>query len=118
MWFALLILVLVVGLVAAAVARELAPQPHVLGDVGPWLFGIAGAAVGALLGWLVGGADIEQDAEQWLALLLSIAGGAIAAGAFIALSGRTSSAQTGVDARDPSLPAAAARGGSSATPSA
>lgn len=117
MWLGLPILVLVVGLVAGAVAREAAREPHVLGDVGPWVFGVGGAAVGALLGWLIGGGDIEQDTEQWWALLLSVAGAAIAAGAFVAVSGRTRSEQTNVEARDPSTPVAPGRGGSGATAS-
>lgn len=86
LWFA--VMVVMVGIVAGAVGREVAAEPHALGDLGPWSFGVAGAAIGAVIGFLAAGANSDQDADQWAALLLCILGAAIGAGLFVALTGR------------------------------
>jgi uncharacterized membrane protein YeaQ/YmgE (transglycosylase-associated protein family) len=86
LWFA--VMVLMVGIVAGAIAREVAAEPHVFGDLGPWSFGIAGSAIGAIVGFVAAGADSQGTSDQWAALLLAIAGAAIGAGAFVVISGK------------------------------
>ena len=75
LWF--LIVLLVVGLLAGALARLIVPgrDPMSLGQT--WLLGVVGSFVGGLLGYLLFGADIDDGPVQVAGIIGSILGAII-----------------------------------------
>lgn len=104
------VMVLIIGVLAGAIAREVGPDPHPLGDVGPWLFALVGSAVGAVVGLLLGGGDAEQNSDQAWALIGCLLGAAIAVAAFVALAfNHQRSVATNSTTRQRSTPVSGAR---------
>lgn len=103
-------MILMVGILAGAIAREYAPQPHPLGDIGPWLFGLAGGAIGAVVGLTLAGGEVTDNTDQGVALLGCVLGALAGAAAFLALaSGRHRSVVDNTDTRQRSTPVSGAR---------
>lgn len=75
-WF-ILVLVLV-GLIAGAIARLLVPGPDPIGIAGTILLGIVGSFIGGFIGWALFGKDLQQGAFQLSGWLGSIVGAVIA----------------------------------------
>lgn len=80
-----IVMVLIVGVLAGGIARELGPDPHPLGDVGPWLFGLGGSAIGGVVGLLVAGGDAESNSDQAWAVAGCLLGAVLGIAAFVAL---------------------------------
>lgn len=75
LWF--LIVLLVVGFLAGALARLLVPgrDPMSLGQT--WLLGVIGSFVGGFLGYLLFGADIDDGPVQVAGIIGSVLGSII-----------------------------------------
>lgn len=86
LWF--LIVLLIVGLLAGALARLLVPgrDPMSLGQT--WLLGVVGSFVGGFLGFVLFGADLDDGLVQTSGLLGSIVGAVIALLVYRAVKGR------------------------------
>lgn len=72
LWF--IIVLLVVGLIAGALARLLVPGPDPMSLLGTWLLGVLGSFVGGFLGYVLFGADIDDGAVQLSGVIGSIIG--------------------------------------------
>ena len=75
LWF--IIVLLVVGFLAGALARFLVPGPDPMSVAGTWLLGVLGSFVGGFLGYLLFGADIEDGAVQVSGVIGSVVGAVI-----------------------------------------
>ncbi len=75
LWF--LIVLLVVGFIAGALARLLVPGPDPMSLAATWLLGVLGSFVGGFLGYLIFGADIEDGPVQVGGVIGSIVGAVI-----------------------------------------
>ena len=75
LWF--IIVLLVVGFLAGALARFLVPGPDPMSVAGTWLLGVLGSFVGGFLGYLLFGADIEDGAVQVSGVIGSVIGAVI-----------------------------------------
>jgi hypothetical protein len=73
-----------IGILAGAVARDLAPDPHPLGDAGPWIAGIVLVGLGGIIGLILGGGDPDRNADQAAALVGFALGGVLAIVGFVA----------------------------------
>lgn len=73
-----IIVLLLFGLVAGALARLLVPGRDPMGIGGTILLGIVGSFVGGFIGFLLFGSDIEEGAFQPSGLLGSVIGAVIA----------------------------------------
>jgi uncharacterized membrane protein YeaQ/YmgE (transglycosylase-associated protein family) len=71
LWFILVLLV--VGLIAGALARLLVPGRDPMGLLGTWLLGV----VGGFLGYVLFGADTEDGAVQVAGFIGSVLGAII-----------------------------------------
>ncbi len=71
-WF--IIVLLVVGLLAGALARLLVPGDDPMGLGATWLLGVAGSFVGGFLGYLLFGSDIDDGAVQVSGVVGSVLG--------------------------------------------
>jgi uncharacterized membrane protein YeaQ/YmgE (transglycosylase-associated protein family) len=71
-WF--IIVLLVVGLLAGALARLLVPGPDPMSVAQTWLLGVVGSFVGGFLGYLIFGADIDDGPVQVAGVIGSILG--------------------------------------------
>ncbi len=74
----LLIVLLLLGLIAGAVARVLVPGPDPIGIGGTIVLGIVGSFVGGFLGYVLLGKDPGEGALQPSGLIGSIIGAVIA----------------------------------------
>lgn len=74
----LLIVLLLLGLIAGAVARVLVPGPDPIGIGGTIALGIVGSFVGGFLGYVIFGKDPGEGALQPSGLVGSIIGAVIA----------------------------------------
>jgi len=72
LWF--LLVLFVFGIIFGAIARLVVPGPDPMGIVGTWALGVAGSFVGGFLGYLIFGADIDDDAVQMGGIFGSIVG--------------------------------------------
>jgi membrane associated rhomboid family serine protease len=107
----LVVMVVMVGIVAGAVARGVAPQPHPLGDAGPWLLALVASVAGGLAGLAAGGGDPADYADQAWAVAGAVTGAAVGAAAFVLLAVRANRrTQTGDAGRRGPTPAAGPRG--------
>ena len=75
LWF--IIVLLVVGLLAGALARLLVPGPDPMSLFGTWLLGVVGSFVGGFLGYVLFGADVDDGAVQVAGIIGSILGAII-----------------------------------------
>lgn len=73
-----IIVLLLFGLVAGALARLLVPGRDPLGIGGTILLGIVGSFVGGFIGFLLFGSDIDEGALQPSGLIGSVIGAVIA----------------------------------------
>lgn len=86
LWF--VIVLLIVGLIAGALARLLVPGPDPMSLVGTWLLGVVGSLVGGFLGYVLFGADVDDGAVQASGFIGSVLGAIIVLIAYNAFSGR------------------------------
>ena len=84
-----IIVMLIVGLVAGALARLLVPGKDPMGVGATILLGLVGSFVGGFLGWALFHHDAKQGALQPSGLLGSIIGAVIALLIYRAMSGRS-----------------------------
>ena len=75
LWF--IIVLLIVGFIAGALARLLVPGPDPMSLLGTWLLGVLGSFVGGFLGYVIFGADIDDGAVQVSGVIGSILGAII-----------------------------------------
>jgi uncharacterized membrane protein YeaQ/YmgE (transglycosylase-associated protein family) len=75
LWF--IIVLLIVGVVAGALARLLVPGPDPMSVWQTWLLGVLGSFVGGFLGFVLFGADIDDGAVQTSGVIGSILGAII-----------------------------------------
>jgi len=75
LWF--IIVLLVVGLLAGALARLLVPGPDPMSLPATWLLGVLGSFVGGFLGYVLFGADIDDGAVQTSGIIGSVIGAII-----------------------------------------
>jgi len=75
LWF--IIVLLVVGLIAGALARLLVPGKDPMGLLGTWLLGVLGSFVGGFLGYVLFGHDINDGAVQLSGIIGSVVGAII-----------------------------------------
>jgi uncharacterized membrane protein YeaQ/YmgE (transglycosylase-associated protein family) len=75
LWF--IIVLLVVGFLAGALARLLVPGPDPMSLLGTWLLGVIGSFVGGFLGYALFGADIDDGPVQVAGVIGSILGSII-----------------------------------------
>ena len=73
-----ILVMLVIGLIAGALARLVVPGDDSMGIGGTILLGIVGSFVGGFLGWALFGADADSGAFQVSGLLGSFVGAVIA----------------------------------------
>jgi len=83
-----IIVMIVVGLIAGAIARLLVPGRDPIGIGGTILLGIVGSFIGGFLGYLLFHHDAKQGAFQASGLIGSIIGAIIALLVYRAISGR------------------------------
>jgi uncharacterized membrane protein YeaQ/YmgE (transglycosylase-associated protein family) len=72
LWF--IIVLLIVGFIAGALARLLVPGPDPMSLFGTWLLGVVGSFVGGFLGYVIFGADIDDGPVQVAGVIGSILG--------------------------------------------
>ena len=75
LWF--IIVLLIVGFLAGALARLLVPGPDPLSVWQTWLLGVLGSFVGGFLGYILFGADIDDGAVQVSGVIGSVLGAII-----------------------------------------
>lgn len=75
---AFILVLILFGLIAGAIARLLVPGPDPIGIGGTILLGIVGSFVGGFLGWALFGKDLNEGALQPAGWLGSILGAVIA----------------------------------------
>jgi uncharacterized membrane protein YeaQ/YmgE (transglycosylase-associated protein family) len=85
LWF--IVVLLIVGVLAGAIARLLVPGPDPMSLVGTWLLGVVGSFVGGFLGYLLFGADFEDGVVQVSGVIGSVLGAVIVLIAYNAISG-------------------------------
>ena len=83
-----IIVMLIVGLIAGALARLLVPGKDPMGIGATILLGVVGSFIGGFLGWALFHHDAKQGALQPSGLLGSIIGAIIALLIYRAVSGR------------------------------
>jgi uncharacterized membrane protein YeaQ/YmgE (transglycosylase-associated protein family) len=83
-----IIVMLVLGLLAGAVARLLVPGPDPIGIVGTIVVGVVGSFVGGFLGYAIFGKDPGEGALQPSGIVGSIIGAVIVLLIWRAMSGR------------------------------
>src|SRR5215203_6692967 len=75
LWF--IIVLLVVGLLAGALARLLVPGPDPMSLGATWLLGVLGSFLGGFLGYLLFGRDLDDGAVQVSGVIGSVIGAVI-----------------------------------------
>jgi uncharacterized membrane protein YeaQ/YmgE (transglycosylase-associated protein family) len=91
LWF--IIVLLVVGVLAGALARLLVPGPDPMTLWQTWLLGVLGSFVGGFLGFVLFGADIDDGVVQTSGVIGSILGAVILLLIYRAVSRRNSGAR-------------------------
>jgi uncharacterized membrane protein YeaQ/YmgE (transglycosylase-associated protein family) len=84
-----IIVMLIVGLIAGALARLLVPGKDPMGIGATILLGIVGSFIGGFLGWAIFHKDAGQGALQPSGLIGSVIGAIIALLIYRAVSGRS-----------------------------
>jgi len=90
-WLGLIIVLLIVGLIAGAIARLVVPGKDPMGIGGTILLGIVGSFIGGFLGYVLFGDDKSDGFFQPSGLLGSIIGAIIALLIYRAVSNRNRS---------------------------
>lgn len=85
-WF--IVVLLVVGFLAGALARLIVPGPDPMSIGQTWLLGVVGSFVGGFLGYLVFGADLDDGPVQVGGVIGSIVGAIIVLLVYRAIKGR------------------------------
>ena len=75
LWF--IVVLLVVGLIAGALARLIVPGRDPMSLGATWLLGVLGSFLGGFLGYVLFGADIEDGAVQVSGIFGSVIGAII-----------------------------------------
>jgi uncharacterized membrane protein YeaQ/YmgE (transglycosylase-associated protein family) len=75
LWF--IIVLLVVGFLAGALARLLVPGPDPMSLGATWLLGVLGSFLGGFLGYLLFGADADDGVVQVSGIIGSVIGAVI-----------------------------------------
>ena len=75
MW---IILMIIIGLVAGALARLVVPGDDPMGILGTLVLGLVGSVIGGFLGYLLFGRDLEDGAFQTAGVVGSFVGAVIA----------------------------------------
>ena len=75
MW---IIVMLIIGLVAGALARLVVPGDDPMGILGTIVLGLVGSVIGGFLGWLIFGRDLADGAFQTAGVVGSFIGAVIA----------------------------------------
>ena len=75
LWF--IIVLLVVGLIAGALARLLVPGKDPMSLLGTWALGVLGSFVGGFLGYVLFGHDIDDGAVQLSGIIGSVIGAVV-----------------------------------------
>ncbi len=75
-WF--LVVLVLFGLIAGAIARLLVPGPDPIGLAGTIALGIVGSFIGGFIGWALFGKDLDEGAFQPAGWLGSILGAIVA----------------------------------------
>ena len=88
------IVMLIVGLVAGAIARLLVPGNDSMGILATLVLGLVGSLVGGFLGWLIFGRDAADGAFPTSGLIGSIIGAVIALLVYRAANGRSGRSHT------------------------
>jgi uncharacterized membrane protein YeaQ/YmgE (transglycosylase-associated protein family) len=88
MW---IIVMLIIGLVAGALARLVVPGDDPMGILGTIVLGLVGSVIGGFLGWLIFGRDQAAGAFQTAGVVGSFIGAVIALLIYRAMSGRRGS---------------------------
>jgi len=86
LWF--IIVLLIVGFLAGALARLIVPGPDPMSLAGTWLLGVVGSFVGGFLGYVIFGADIDDGPVQVAGIIGSIVGAIIVLLIYRAATGR------------------------------
>jgi len=73
-----IIVMIIVGLIAGALARLIVPGDDSMGIVGTLVLGLIGSLVGGFLGWLIFDRDAANGAFQTSGLIGSLIGAVIA----------------------------------------
>ncbi|HKC29728.1 MAG TPA: GlsB/YeaQ/YmgE family stress response membrane protein [Jatrophihabitans sp.] len=87
----LIIVLLIVGLIAGAVARLVVPGPDPIGIGGTIVIGVVGSFVGGFLGYVLFHHDANQGALQPSGIFGSIVGAVVVLLIYRAISGRNHS---------------------------
>jgi uncharacterized membrane protein YeaQ/YmgE (transglycosylase-associated protein family) len=74
-WF--IVVLLVVGFLAGALARLLVPGPDPMSLGQTWLLGVVGSFVGGFLGYVIFGADLDDGPVQVAGVIGSVLGAVI-----------------------------------------
>ena len=75
LWF--IIVLLVVGFLAGALARLLVPGPDPMSLGATWLLGVLGSFLGGFLGYVLLGADVDDGVVQVSGIVGSVIGAII-----------------------------------------
>jgi uncharacterized membrane protein YeaQ/YmgE (transglycosylase-associated protein family) len=75
LWF--IIVLLIVGFIAGALARLLVPGPDPMSLPATWLLGVLGSFLGGFLGYVLFGADIDDGPVQVAGVIGSVIGAII-----------------------------------------
>jgi uncharacterized membrane protein YeaQ/YmgE (transglycosylase-associated protein family) len=75
LWF--IVVLLVVGFLAGALARLLVPGPDPMSLPATWLLGVVGSFVGGFLGYLLFGRDLDDGPVQLAGFVGSVLGAVI-----------------------------------------
>ena len=75
LWFILVLLV--VGFIAGALARLIVPGPDPIGLFGTWLLGVLGSFAGGFIGWLLFRKDADDGPLQVSGFIGSVIGAVI-----------------------------------------
>jgi uncharacterized membrane protein YeaQ/YmgE (transglycosylase-associated protein family) len=82
-----IILLLIVGFIAGAIARAIVPGNDSMGIAGTILLGVVGSFVGGFLGYIITGKDLNSGALQPSGIIGSIIGGVVALMVYRAMNG-------------------------------
>ena len=87
LWF--IIVLLIVGFFAGALARLLVPGPDPMSLGQTWLLGVVGSVVGGFLGYVIFGADIDDGPVQVAGVIGSVLGAIIVLLIYRAMKGKS-----------------------------
>lgn len=75
LWF--IVVLLVVGFIAGALARLLVPGPDPMSLAATWLLGVVGSFVGGFLGYALLGRDLDDGPVQLAGIVGSVLGAVV-----------------------------------------